>query len=502
MRRILIADDEEIIRQGMKYLLDYDALGYTICGEATTGDEALEKLNTLQPDVALLDIRMPGPTGLEVVRQARQQGFRGKVVIVSSYTDFKYAQEAIRYGVQDYITKPIDDEELTAILKRFQEEFAGATVAPLSPEPQATRMDAVEALLRGAPLPGGVSLSSLGLNEEYFQVVMLHSPGEHSEKWITPAMGDELVSGEQRILLLKGKEAIDHMKSRVDFYIQSHRGTPERIPFFAFGETVSSIKEIPTSYAIARALLERQFFCGKNVFCLTPGDLLEASGDALVTGNEFVSRYASTLLDCIQSFNRRRITQVLGELGQALVSSREDVDGVKLFLTDLYLQVRERMYHLYPDSEIPFFSNAAIISTIQESNRLEDILEFFRQRFETFMDSIGISTRESVLDDVLHYIHHNYASNITLENIAPLFGYNRSYLGKIFTKKMGQNFNSYVDYVRIEKSKELLLNDDMKVYTIAERVGYKNVDYFHIKFRKYVGQSPAEFRKKHKGTAE
>lgn len=501
MRRILIADDEEIIRQGMKYLLDYDALGYTICGEAATGDEALEKLCTLQPDVALLDIRMPGSTGLEVVRQARQRGYRGKVVIVSSYTDFKYAQEAIRYGVQDYITKPIDDEELTAILKRFQSEFAGAA-APLSPAPQATRMDAVEALLRGTPLPGGVSLSSLGLNEECFQVVMLRTPADHQEKWITPAMGDELMSGDQRVWLLKGKEAIDNLKKRVDFYLQSHGATPEQIPFFAFGEMVTSIKEIPLSYATARALSERQFFCKKNIYCLYPEDLPKKNEEKNITGGEFVSRYASTLLDCIQSFNRRRITQVLEELGEELASSRENVDTVKLFLTDLYLQVRERMHHLYPDSEIPFFSNAAIISTVQESARLGDILEFFRQRFETFVDAIGISTRDSVLDDVLHYIHHNYASNITLENIAPLFGYNRSYLGKIFTKKMGQNFNSYVDYVRIEKSKELLLNDDMKVYTIAERVGYKNVDYFHIKFRKYVGQSPAEFRKKNKGGSE
>ena len=88
------------------------------------------------------------------------------------------------------------------------------------------------------------------------------------------------------------------------------------------------------------------------------------------------------------------------------------------------------------------------------------------------MSSIGNSSRESVLDDILHYINHNYASNITLENIAPLFGYNSSYLGKIFRKK--------------------------KVYAIAEKVGYRNVDYFHIKFKKYVGKSPAEYRKEHK----
>ena len=79
-----------------------------------------------------------------------------------------------------------------------------------------------------------------------------------------------------------------------------------------------------------------------------------------------------------------------------------------------------------------------------------------------------------------------------------LFGYNSSYLGKIFNKKVGEGFNVFVDKVRIKHSKELLLTTDFKVYEIAEKVGYKNVDYFHTKFKKYVKMSPAEFRKKSK----
>ena len=85
--------------------------------------------------------------------------------------------------------------------------------------------------------------------------------------------------------------------------------------------------------------------------------------------------------------------------------------------------------------------------------------------------------------------------NIKLENIAPLFGYNSSYLGKIFSRKVGVGFNVFVDQVRIEQSKNLLTESDMKVYEIAEKVGYRNVDYFHTKFKKYVNMSPAEYRK-------
>ena len=111
------------------------------------------------------------------------------------------------------------------------------------------------------------------------------------------------------------------------------------------------------------------------------------------------------------------------------------------------------------------------------------------------MNASGNPSRDTVLDDILYYIDHNYQNNIKLESIAPLFGYNSAYLGKIFNKATGKSFNSYIDHKRIDLSRELLLENRLKVYEIAEQIGYKNVDYFHKKFKKYVGMSPAEYRK-------
>lgn len=111
------------------------------------------------------------------------------------------------------------------------------------------------------------------------------------------------------------------------------------------------------------------------------------------------------------------------------------------------------------------------------------------------MNAVGSPSSETIMDDILHYINHNYRDNLKLETIAPLFGYNSAYLGKIFTKKVGESFNSYLDWVRIDQSKVLLRDPELKVYEISDRIGYKNVDYFHKKFKKYVGISPAEYRK-------
>jgi two-component system response regulator YesN len=190
------------------------------------------------------------------------------------------------------------------------------------------------------------------------------------------------------------------------------------------------------------------------------------------------------------------MAEALKELEKKLYYSNDNIMDIKYFLADIYLQVKQIISHVYNTVDIPFPSNSAVINLIESKYYLYEIILFFSEQFEIFMKAIGNSSSDGVLNDILHYINHNYRENLKLEVIAPLFGYNSSYLGKIFTKKTGESFNCYLDKVRIEKSCKLLMEDKLKVYEIAEQVGYKNVDYFHKKFKKIVGVSPAEYRKK------
>ena len=109
------------------------------------------------------------------------------------------------------------------------------------------------------------------------------------------------------------------------------------------------------------------------------------------------------------------------------------------------------------------------------------------------------SSRIIVLDELLLYIETHYSKNLKLEVIAPLCGYSSAYLGKIFTQRVGESFNSYVDHCRIRHAKEFLKNEKWKVYEVAAQVGYRSVDYFHKKFHHYVGMSPLEYRRQETG---
>ena len=112
METLFIADDEFSIREGLKCIVDWESLGFKLCGEASNGDDALAQILALNPSLVLLDVKMPKLHGTEVIRLAREAGYKGKCIILSGYSDFKYAQEAIKSGVRFYLTKPLDEDEL------------------------------------------------------------------------------------------------------------------------------------------------------------------------------------------------------------------------------------------------------------------------------------------------------------------------------------------------------------------------------------------------------
>lgn len=521
MYQVFIADDEAIIREGLKCILDWEAHGFGISGEAADGEAACREILRLQPDVVLMDIRMPKMLGLDVIRTVMEQGFSGKIIILSGYTDFRYAQQAIRYGVQDYLTKPIDEDELARIVDSVRELLdrdrasrsqdrdallhnilAGkADLSQLRPEALALSADIYQAVLCGRSKARPATQHSPAKPEPAFPfAALLHVANEENRFF------ESLTVQGNELFLLKGSYAV---KKFSDLARRLKAGSKDMPPneasamehfFLAYGEPVPSLAELPRSLREASDLFSRRFFCSENQHIAGHGDLPEAlpAGTAMSLpslSSPLRDEYAGKLVDYLQTANRDKIASTFEELQGYLPLVPNTIESVKLFLKDLYLRIREELRLLYPNKELPFSGNAEILRLIDESSYLYEILSFFTGQFEGIMDALGGGTRDSVLDDILRYISHNYAGNITLEGIAPLFGYNSAYLGKIFRKKVGQPFNSYVDQVRIERSKLLLQDPELKVYDVAGQVGYRSVDYFHVKFRKHVGQSPAEYRK-------
>ena len=512
METLFIADDERSIREGLKCILDWNELGFSICGEAGNGEDALKGLVSLNPSLALLDVRMPKMSGTEVLKKAREQGYTGKCIILSGYSDFTYAQEAIQNGVSFYITKPLDEDELLSAVNKISKELSKEKEH--SNQIGSIKIKAKEVLLRELihnsftnQIPAS-DLELLHLNQDSFQIVICDRFNSSLQPPYT--LADLLRTANQNqhiydvfyedgleILLLKGSSGKNRLMDLLEhFDEEAEEGSPLSSLFITYGSPVSSIYEIASSYEEAKALIGRRFFCPMEQHYMGYEELpdsLQDSNNALDSSK--ITMFSESITGYVQSYNHHQIIDSLQTVTEYIISNSSAPEEIKMFLTDLYWQIKENIIRIFPNSEIPFPSPSSSIRFMDSANYLYEIIRYLSEQCTMIMEATGNPSRDSILDDVLYYIDHNYTGNIKLETIAPLFGYNSAYLGKLFNKSVGESFKSYIDHKRIEASKKLLENKNLKVYEISEQIGYKNVDYFHKKFKRYVGLSPAEYRK-------
>lgn len=507
--KLLIADDELDVREGIRCLLDWSELGFYICGEGKNGQDTLEQILKLNPDIVLLDIRMPRLSGLEVVRQAKEAGFQGKFIILSGYSDFSYAQEAIRFGVVSYLTKPIDEIELEKAVLSAKAEIQNEQnkQKKLMQYRDKARDSILIDILHNKINDSLLDYHDMMLESSVYQVILYTNYNQESFQATWDFAGilrianhnhnslDYVQAENQNIIILKGEFALTRFQELVAHYIsQPQKGSPLDTLFLTYGRPVYAVDQICRSYEDACFLMKRRFFCHFNQHVLGYMDLpgnLSAPVSHTLNQNSFAQKIA----DYIQSGNRLMLSELIESLKKDLYQTTAEISNLKHYLADIMIQVKSILTHTYSNVEIPFANNAAIINTIEEKYYLYEILQFLTIQFEMCMNIIGSPTRESIMDGILQYIQHNYQDNLKLGTIAELFGYNSSYLGKVFFKTTGKNFNSYLDEIRIENSKNFLRQPEYKVYEIAQLVGYANVDYFHKKFKKYVGMSPAEYRR-------
>ena len=511
METVFIADDEQAIRDGLKCIVDWEACGFSICGEAGNGEDALKGLLEQDPSLALLDVRMPKMMGTEVIRRARAAGYTGKCIILSGYSDFTYAQEAIENGVSFYITKPLDEDELSAAVQKIREELSARKAQ--STHLNSLKEKAAEMILKDLVNGSTASLSEeelelLLLKEDSYQIAISESFRRDQE---SPYGLSDLLKvskgknrcfevfreGSREVVLFKGSYGQRRLADILEHYDEeTQEGSALGGLFLTYGCPVADPRDIPVSYAQARKLMDRRFFCPMDQHYMGYEELPDENQvpDG-APDHSLISLYGEQLKNYIQIYNHQQVADTLQSIKDYLSDTTGDIASIKMFLMDLYWQVKENIIRTYPTTQIDFPSPSYCMQSINHSHYLYEIILFLSEQANLIMDATGNPNRDTILDEVLYYIDNNFTTNIKLESLAPLFGYNSAYLGKIFHKAMGKSFNTYVDIKRIEASKKMLEETDMKVYEISDLIGYKNVDYFHKKFKKYVGKRPAEYRK-------
>lgn len=369
------------------------------------------------------------------------------------------------------------------------------------------RQQLLTGMVRGSVHMERALLESIGWQDNCYQVVYSRSFNSRQQKDFYKLsdlmffgmhenrMSFEFPEGEGRILVLRGTAAVERLNVFIEHYLTTppQQNSPMYNLFFTCGGVVEHPEDVHRSYEEAVELMQRRFFAARGQHMLD--ERIQQTKERVPFREEDVTRFCDALVDCIQTFNKSLLGRQIDHLHSYLIDSHEDEKQVRMFLTELYIETRGKIREKYPVAENYTESSKTVLQSIFQQDYLYEILDDVVQELDVIMHAIGAPSRDSVLNDILFYIQHNISEQLKLERIAPLFGYNSAYLGKIFRQNVGESFNTYVDRIRIEQAKALLRQEKLKVYEISERVGYRSVDYFHKKFLKYVGMSPAAYRK-------
>lgn len=507
---VLIVDDEEEVLLGLKKVIPWEKIGYTICGEAVDGLDALNKIKFLNPELVLLDIKMPQCTGLEIIKKSRNMGFTGEFIILSGYPDFSYAQTAINLGVNNYLTKPVDEDELENAVIKVKKKIQKKNQIEnrFNQYKKNARNTILVSLLTGDESPNSYDLHDLGMVADQYMVVLCEYYNDNSNfhfwklkdilmnayKTSENISVETIIVESTEYLLLIGSIMIQQFYRLIEHYqFGTQINSPLNAMFIIYGRPVLDIAALSLSFHDVKVLSQRKFYCQPSLHILSYQNLPEQNTKPLEISIQ--KEMASQITHAIFAHNRNMVVDYLQELENELMYCSASETEIKQAMIDIFFQIKQDLlcHDIKTASSLP--SNKSIMDTINEKKYLYEIIQYISEKINVCMNS----DFTDVIDNVLYYIDHNFSnSNIRLESLAPLFGYSSSYLGKMFSQKVGENFNTYLDHVRVEQAVKLLEKKECHVYEISEKVGYTDVNYFYKKFKKYTGLTPTEYRTKSK----
>ena len=523
MFRILIVDDEYNVREGLKYLINWEENGFSIADDAQNGKAALDCIRRERPHLVITDVRMPVMDGLELLAHIRTdyQGIR--VIILSGYSDFSYARSALKGGADDYLLKPVDEDELVSLLERMRFEIEKDIVVKqkehiVSPMIRDKLLnDIAKGTKSGTQIENLLQLHGFELERRSYMMILLepdahgcndYGSGEDGlelEMFVIRNISEEILqkwSGgyvfadtqTRTAVLLTGDGQEDLHTGAVKFIeeLQPLISETLRTTFsFGVGCTARAYEDISRSYHTALGALEERFFLGKSHVTFYDDLKKKAPGCKSNVGFD-----VKPLLNSVKTSDVQSINELIDAMFVTINDSFDEQDDVKGYFLNVMIGLSKMIDENAVDTHSLLSDASEFFGIISEFRTIHELREFFSgyciKLTEILADSWETTPRE-VISRTLEYINEHYSEDISLKQISNNVFLCQSYLGKLFKQATGENFNDYLTRVRIEKAQQLM-KSDMKVYEIAQKVGYKSIDYFRKQFKLVAGIGPLEYR--------
>ncbi|GLX68604.1 response regulator [Paenibacillus glycanilyticus] len=532
MYRVILVDDEAIIRQGIKKIIQRFAPDWEVVGEAEDGVSGLQQVVRLQPDLVILDFRMPGLNGLECCERIAAESVRVHRIILTAYQDFRIAKEAIRHGVSGFITKPLDRAELldtlaatSAVIDREREEqqqlsLLQHTVRKAAPLAQQlyvqhylTGHDIYELeqfiVESGYGLPfatGSDHVVVLAVSPDWIEKgsfspfdveLFLYALTKFVQEWFANKPRSYVLQDHAgQIIVIHSysaheKELADRRTAELAELLRADIAESFKRTVSVGMSSIRPIADSPRAYQEASLAVSYRFVYGSDQL-LSP-DKLEAD-------KQLPLRMLEQMEASIEQLLQGNEDAAYAMLGRIVFSEPIAPAQLKRFIVHYMLRLAVQMKQMDLDVNETSGKPLSIwLSELEDTATRESLMSKLKAIIHQLCQSI-LKERSLVdlksAEKAKQYVRDYLADGVSLQAAADHMGMNASYFSRWFKYATGRNFVDYLKDCRIEKAKELLQRGSYSLQEISTLIGYADVKYFCRVFKELTGSTPSEYKKR------
>lgn len=530
MLKILIADDDMIIRRGLKTIIEKRITDCMVVGQAPNGIEALELIEMYKPHILIADIKMPGMNGVELVKQLKIKGENIRTIILSGFDEYQYVRETMKNGAVDYLLKPIENDILIDIIEKIRidlkEEEEKENKMQLLNEKANKGMEVLKQkyLLELISDFNYKHLENLGIETVSKYIIAIINVDDYYKLKLMNNLSIEfyinIVQGFMKKILRDGQIIDDFLitaneaeiivmfisctaneeilKDNAEVILENLRTNIENNHEFnitiGLSGTSRDIENIKNVYDEAFKASERKFFEGKNK--VIGYDKVACSYNSLENFNvEDVVKKITNSLDITDNYQAQKYLDIFI---MRMDEQKLSPESFKKCLKDLIHKLSANLGEINEALSIIYTDEFDVYYYIDEINTHKEVYQYLSKLINTLVEKIKFNRSlrsNKVVEIIKEYIKEHYKENISLKSAAEHVSMNYTYLSELFKNETKKNFMDYVIETRINESKKLLKDSNIKVYEIGYMVGYEEPASFNRVFKKIIGLSPAEYRK-------
>ena len=527
MYKIMLADDEGIVIDSLKFIIEKEFGDKCMVESAKTGRSVIELAERFRPDIAIMNIQMPGINGIDAMKEIRSFSKDMIFIVMSAYDKFDYAQEAINLGVLEYITKPMNRDKITGVLRRamsmIDEERTKRSNDLMIKEKLETVVPIIENgliynILFQEHFEEDVEnfKSLLGIKEEYGYMIAFVFGDEQQGNHMTNAVGTSVkVQNHYREVREMAREYFPGIMGSV-MGNKIAMLVPCRQQKMEYNERIELIERARELVRKMRKRLDVSFRIGIGAIkgLLKQLESYNEALNALVNSTGTVAHVDDLPLACVYEENypidlEKQLFDAVakGDSKLALEKAGRFFEWMEETYPDSLMDIRLKTLEFVLWSEHLAYESGGMsyrfkaredwLPMLMQMPGLKEIKSWFVDKIAAASRNVATKREEksvSLVEKAKSYINENFQKDLSLDEISREYDISPYYFSKIFKDETGENFIEYLTGVRMEKAKQLLLNKELSMKEICSMVGYADPNYFSRSFKKNVGVTPTEYR--------